>query len=180
MQNVTVSRRYDGGAQILHWLIAVLILGMFTLGILFDDIPRATRQWWINLHTVTGLFLFGLVLFRLFYRVRHTPPQQPKGTSELIRKLGAASHHLLYFMMIVIPIIGFVAYVWHGRVFDFGLFQLNFGVVSNKGVYDPAEQIHKYLAFTLMGLVGLHILASLWHHFIQKDGLLFRMMPGGT
>ena len=170
--------RYSGFAQALHWTIAVVIFGTFTLGLLFESIPRATRPWWINLHTV-GLFLFALVLFRLFYRVGHKPPPAPEGTSDLVRRAGTASHHLMYLLMIAIPIVGIVAYVWHARVFDFGLFKLDFGVANTKSIYDPAEQIHKYLGFTLMGLVGLHILASLWHHFFQKDGMLWRMIPGG-
>ena len=67
---------------------------------------------------------------------------------------------------------------WHARVFDFGFFKLDFGIANNKAVYDPMEQVHKNLAFLLIGLVVLHALAALWHQFIKRDGLLWRMWPG--
>jgi cytochrome b561 len=170
--------RYTGFAQALHWLIALMILAAFTLALSFDSIPRATRPWWINLHTVTGLLLFALVLLRLVWRMGHQPPPLPQGTSALARRSSTVMHHTLYLLMLVIPVIGIVAYVWHGRVFDFGLFKLDFGVASSKAVYDPAEQAHKSLAFLLVGLAALHALAALWHHFVAGDGLLWRMWPG--
>lgn len=174
-----VQVRYTGAAQALHWIIALTIFGMFTLGLLFDSIPRNTRQWWINLHTVTGLFLFALVLFRLFWRIGHKPPALPEGSSDFVRISSSAAHHTMYLLMIAIPVSGMIAYIWHAKAFDFGLFKLDFAVANNKPVYDPAEQFHKYMGFVLMGLVALHILAALWHHFLKKDGLLLRMMPGG-
>ena len=79
--------------------------------------------------------------------------------------------------MLALPVVGIVAYVWHGRVFDFGLFKLAFGVASQKGIYGPAEEIHELLAYALMGLVGLHVAAALWHHFIARDGIFARILP---
>jgi cytochrome b561 len=83
----------------------------------------------------------------------------------------------LYALMLVLPVIGIVAYVWHGRVFDFGLFRFDFGVASQKGVYEPAEEIHQALAYVLMGLVGLHVAGALWHHFVARDGIFARILP---
>ncbi len=177
--NVATINRYSCFAQAMHWLIALVIFGMFALGLSFDSVPRGTKTWWVNIHTTVGLVLFAFVLFRLFYRIGHKPPPPPQGTSDFIRKAGAASHHLMYLFLIVIPIVGVVAYVWHARVFDFGLFKIDFQVANAKSVYEPAEDLHKYLVFTFMGLVALHFLASLWHHFIKKDGMLWRMIPGG-
>ena len=171
--------RYTGFAQFMHWLIALTIFGMFALGLTLDGAPRATKTWWVNIHTCVGHVLFAFVLYRLFYRISHTPPPLPAGASDLVRRLGTASHHLMYLFLIAIPIVGIVAAVWHARVFDFGLFQVNFGVANTKSIYEPAENIHSYLVFTFMGLVVLHFLASLWHHFFQKDGMLWRMLPGG-
>ena len=172
------TQRYSPLAQLLHWLIAIIIIATFALALSFDSFPRATRLWWINLHTTTGLVLFALILLRLFWRIGRKPPPLPEGTSEFVRKSSTAMHHILYLLMIVIPIIGIIAYVWHARVFDFGFFKLDFGIANNKAVYDPMEQVHKNLAFLLIGLVVLHALAALWHQFIKRDGLLWRMWPG--
>ena len=173
------ARRYSGFAQTMHWLIALTIFCMFTLGLLFDDFPKGAKTWWVNIHVTTGLVLFALILARLLYRARNNPPPPPAGLSDVVRKAGTASHHLMYLLMVVIPIDGIVAYVWHGRIFDYGLFQIDFHVPANRAVYPKAEDIHGYLAYILMGLVTLHVLATLWHQFIRKDGLIWRMLPGG-
>jgi cytochrome b561 len=89
-------------------------------------------------------------------------------------------HRLLYAVMVLIPLFGIVAFIWHGRAFDYGLFQLNFGVASNRAVFHPAETIHQWLAYCLFGFAGVHAAAALWHHFGPRDGVLMRMMPGGT
>jgi cytochrome b561 len=91
--------------------------------------------------------------------------------------MSAPVHVTLYALMFVIPILGIVTFIWHGRVFDFGIFQVNFGVKSNKAVFHPTEDIHGYLAYALFTLAGVHALAALWHHFIQHDGVLQRMWP---
>jgi cytochrome b561 len=86
-------------------------------------------------------------------------------------------HLLLYALLIVIPILGIITFIWHGRVFDFGLFQINPGVKADKTVFHPTEDWHGYIAYVLFGLAGLHALAALWHHFVRKDGVLRRMLP---
>ena len=171
--------RYSGVAQTLHWVIALLVISMFVLGLSLDNYKGAEKLWWVNIHTTAGLVLFALVILRLFWRIGHRPPSMPEGTSDLVRVSGTSTHHLMYLLLFAGPIVGIVAYVWHGRVFDFGQFKVDLGVASTKTIYEPAEVYHKYLIFTLMGLVGLHVLASLWHHFIRRDGLLWRMLPGG-
>jgi cytochrome b561 len=93
------------------------------------------------------------------------------------RRLSAAVHWLLYALMFVIPIIGIVTFIWHGRVFDFGLFQVNFGIRSNRAIFHPTEDIHGYLAYALFALAGIHAAAALWHHFIRHDNVLRRMWP---
>jgi cytochrome b561 len=79
--------------------------------------------------------------------------------------------------MFVIPIIGFVTFTYHGRTFDFGLFDLNLGISKNRAVFAPTEDIHGYLAYALFAVASLHALAALWHRFILHDGVLARMWP---
>ena len=80
--------------------------------------------------------------------------------------------------MLAIPPLGIVAFVWHGRAFDFGLFRIDFGVKSDRAIFHPAEDYHGWLVYTLFALVALHALAALWHHFIRRDDVLRRMWPG--
>jgi cytochrome b561 len=79
--------------------------------------------------------------------------------------------------MFIVPIIGVVTFLYHGRVFHFGLFDLDFGVKKNRAVFEPTEDIHGYLAYALFALAGLHALAALWHHLMLRDRVLVRMWP---
>jgi hypothetical protein len=70
-----------------------------------------------------------------------------------------------------------LTFIWHGRIFDFGLFRVDFGVPSNRAVFRPTEDIHEYLAYALFALAGIHAAAALWHHFFMRNGVLGRMWP---
>jgi cytochrome b561 len=87
-------------------------------------------------------------------------------------------HLALYALMFIIPIIGFVTFVYHGRVFNLGIFQLDLGIKKNRAIFGPTEDIHGYLAYALFTLAGLHAFAALWHRFVLHDGVLARMWPG--
>ena len=178
-QDAPAKARYTLPAILFHWTSFALVVFMGVLGLLFSSIPRPNRLFWINIHAVVGLAVLALAVARLFWRRRSPPPAYPEGTAELTRRLSKPVHLLLYALMIVLPLVGVVAFVWHARVFDFGLFKLDFGVPSTKPVYEAAEEIHELLAYSLFGLAGLHGAAALWHHFVQKDGILQRMWPFG-
>jgi cytochrome b561 len=171
------EQRYGRGAVLFHWSMFLLVLGVATLGLLHDSWPKATQAFWINIHAVLGLLVWVLLVARFAWRMRHTPPALPAEIGTFSRRASAIVHFALYGLLFVIPIIGVVTFVWHGRVFDFGLFQVNFGVQKNKAIFNPTEELHGDLAYVLFGLVGIHALAALWHHFIRHDGMLRRMWP---
>ncbi len=180
-QNVAPTpARYGAGAVIFHWTVALLIVFLGALGLLFEDIPREARPFWINVHVCVGLIYFALVAARLLWRATHRAPELPPDIGEFSRRTSPAVHHLLYVFMLLIPVVGVVARVWHGRGFDYGVFQLNFGVAANPAIFDPAEEIHQLLAYALFALAGLHVGGALYHHFVRRDGILLRMAPGGT
>lgn len=178
--SATTGARYDAAAVAFHWTVAALIVFLGALGLLFDDIPQEARPFWINLHACVGLVYFALVLVRLAWRATHRAPELPAGTDAFTKRASASVHHLLYLLMLAVPVFGVVAFVWHGRTFDYGLFQLNAGVAMDRSVFKPAEEIHQLLAYALFGLAGLHAAAALYHQFVRRDGLLLRMAPGAT
>jgi len=172
--------RYGEGAIAFHWLVAALIAFLGVLGLSFGYIPKEQRAFWINLHVCVGLVYFGLVLARLAWRALHRPPDLPPDIGAFTRRTSLAAHHLLYALMVVVAVVGVVARVWHGRGFDYGLFRLDFGVAANRAVFEPAEEIHQWLAYGLLALAGVHAAAALCHHYVRRDGVLMRMLPGGT
>lgn len=171
--------RYDAGAMAFHWTMVVLVVVVGVLGLLHDSWPRTTAAWWINLHALIGLLVWVLLMTRFWWRRRHPPPELPPGAGAMARRLSSPLHLLLYLLLFVIPVFGIVTFIWHGRAFDFGLFKVDFGVAKNRAIFHPTEDIHGYLAYALFTLIGLHVLAALWHQFVRRDGVLSRMWPPG-
>ncbi len=170
-------RRYSPVAVWLHWTMAVLILFSAILGFFLDGWPKASKLFMINIHAQVGLLVLVLLLARIWWRRTHTPPELPPEVSEISRRVSHPAHLLIYVLMLVTPVVGIVAFVWHGRVFDFGLFSIDFGVKVNSPVFHEAEDIHLWLTYGLLALVGGHAIAALWHHFVSRDTVLLRMLP---
>ncbi len=168
---------YGHGAIAFHWSMAILIVVVGVLGLLHDSWPKQTQGFWINIHALIGLVVWVLVIARFGWRSTHTPPDLPPHVGEFSRRLSYPVHLLLYGLIFIIPIVGVVTFIWHGRVFDFGLFRVDFGVRSNRAIFHPTEDLHGYLAYALFALAGIHALAALWHQFVRQDGLLLRMWP---
>ena len=162
-----------------HWTMFVLVVIVGTLGLLHDDWPKTTQAFWINIHALLGLGLWFTLLARLFWRLRHTPPPLPEGIGAISRRLSNPLHWALYALMFIIPILGVVTFIYHGRIFEFGLFHIDFGVRKNRAIFGPTEDIHGYLAYALFAIAGLHAMAALWHQFYVHDGVLTRMWPVG-
>jgi cytochrome b561 len=169
--------RYSPVAIGLHWIMAALILFAGVFGLLLDDWPKATKLFWINIHAQVGLLILVLLIARIWWRRTHTPPPLPAEVSEISRRVSHPAHLLIYALMLITPLVGIVAFVWHARVFDFGLFSIDFGVKSNGPVYHQAEDIHLWLTYGLFALVAGHAVAALWHHFVRRDSVLLRMLP---
>lgn len=169
--------RYGTTAITFHWLMFLLVVCVGTLGLLHDSWPKTTQQFWINIHAILGLSLWLVLFARLAWRLRHRPPAPIAGTGPLARSLAGLMHFALYALLLVIPIVGIVTFVYHGRNLDLGLFKIDFGVRSNRAIFHPTEQWHGYLAYALFAFAGAHALVALWHQFVLRDGLLARMWP---
>jgi cytochrome b561 len=175
---LTPAGHYRLGAIAFHWAMFVLVVIVGVLGLLHDSWPKQTQAFWINIHALTGILLWLVLLARFTYRLRHIPPALPTDIGAFSRRFSSPVHFVLYALMFVIPIFGVVTFIYHGRIFHFGFFDLNFGIKKNPAIFEPTEDVHGYLAYALFALAGLHALAALWHHFRLHDGVLARMWPG--
>jgi cytochrome b561 len=171
------TARYGSAAIAFHWLMFVLVVCVGILGLLHDSWPKSTQRFWINIHALVGLLLWLALFARLAWRIGHKPPPPADSGGLLARRLASFVHVGLYALLFVIPIVGIITFVYHGRVFNFGLFSIDFGVRSNRAIFHPTEEWHGYLAYALFGLAGAHALIALWHQFVLRDGLLARMWP---
>jgi cytochrome b561 len=164
---------------IAHWLVAILVFILFGLGLWMVELTYYD-SWYKtapDLHKSIGLFLFALMTFRLYWRFAQIQPQSLSSHSKLERKLGSVVHKLLYILLFLIMLSGYMISTADARAIEvFGLFEVpGFGsLVDNQE--DIAGLIHQYLAYLIIGLVSLHALAALKHHFIDKDKTLTRML----
>src|SRR5271170_785138 len=171
----TIDRHYAPAAILLHWLMFALVVIVGVLGLLHDSWPKESQRFWINFHAILGLLLWSLLIARVLWRIRHKPPPLPASIGPLARRLSGLMHFVLYLLLFVTPIVGIVTFIYHGRVFDFGLFKVDLGIKSNRAIFHPTEDLHGYLAYAIFALAGCHALAALWHQFVLRDGLLLRM-----
>jgi cytochrome b561 len=170
--------RYDSGAIAFHWLMFVLVVCVGALGLLHDSWPtKPMQRFWINIHAILGLLLWFTLMARFMWRRRHQPPPLMESVGTFSRRTQALVHFSLYALLFVTPIVGIITFVYHGRVFDFGIFKIDFGIKSNRAIFHPTEDLHGYLAYAIFALAGIHALTALWHQFITRDGLLDRMWP---
>lgn len=174
-----MNAHYNRTAQVLHWLLALLLLGQLAFGWWLGDIPRNTpaRGYYVNLHKSVGMLIALLVLVRLGWRLRHGAPALPDFVPRWQQKLAAASHHLLYLLMLLVPLAGYLAsnFSKHGVKF-FNVFVLPPWGPDDKSIYTLFNQTHKVAAVLLLVLIAVHVGAALWHGW-RRDGIFSRMWP---
>jgi cytochrome b561 len=171
--------RYDGPAISLHWLVAVLIFGGFGLGWYMVDLPVSPDKLrYYAWHKWIGVTVFGLALLRGLWRLTHRPPPLPAGTPAWQRRAASATHALLYGLMLAIPVSGWLFSSASGfPTVYLGWVQLPDLVARDRELAAWLKSVHLYLNYTLAALVAVHVAASLKHQFVDRDGLLARMLP---
>jgi cytochrome b561 len=131
-----------------------------------------------SLHKVMGLVLLGLVLVRIAWRiVQGAPPDEPSLTVWQ-REISGFVHAWIYLALILIPILGWVGISLYPALEVFGLFSLPGLTAPDQAKSVAVFAAHAIAAFTLVALVAMHVGAALYHHFIRRDGVLLRMLPG--
>jgi len=172
--------RYTATAIVLHWLIALLLLGQFAFGLLLDDIPRGTpaRGLYVNLHKSSGILIGLLILLRIGWRLTHKPPPLPDAMPAWQRHAARFSHLMLYLCMALLPLSGYLAsnFSRHGIRF-FNLVHWQAWGPDDKAWYALFNQTHHLAALLLAVFAALHLLAVAKHMLIDRDGLLLRMWP---
>ena len=184
--------RYTATAIAFHWTIAALVLGLigsgwWMTGAIHDPARQATAFEIYQLHKAFGLCVLLLTLGRLAWRLTHRPPPLPAHMNTLERVGAHAAHVLLYGLTLAVPLLGWAMVSTSPLGFPtvpFGLFEWPHLPILRPG--DDAAAVeagfklgHEVLAYSAAALVLLHVAAALKHHFVDRDGLLLRMLPFG-
>ena len=172
--------RYTTPAIVLHWLVALLIVAGFPLGLYMVDLPLSPDKLKLySYHKWIGVTVLLLVAVRLGWRLTHTPPPLPAGIAAWQRHASAIVHGLLYVLMVAIPLSGWLMSSAKGfQTVWFGVLPLPDLVDKNRELGELLAEVHKFLNFTLLALVVMHVGAALQHHFIERQPFLQRMGLG--
>jgi cytochrome b561 len=175
----TASPRYDNIAIAFHWLLALMIVGSFAMGLYMTSLPFSIqRVKFYNWHKWAGMTILALSALRLLWRLWHPPP--PDAAGPPWQQLAAkATHRAMYVLFFAIPLVGWAYSSAAGvPIVVYGVLPLPDLVSPDKALADSIKPWHGRLAYALATLVVLHVAAGLKHHFIDRDGLLHRMRPG--
>lgn len=176
----TPTPRYTPTAIALHWLIAFALFGLFGLGLYMTGLSLSpTKLKLYSWHKWAGVTVFVLVLVRLGWRLRHRPPALPESMPAVLRLAAAGAHVALYALMLAIPLSGWLMSSAKGfQTMWFGVLPLPDLVAKDPALGDALATLHMSLNWLLAALVVGHAGAALKHHFIDRDTVLTRMLPG--
>jgi cytochrome b561 len=175
--------QYGSIAKATHWLMAALIAAQFVVGWVMPEIERGTKpEFWINLHLSLGTALILLIVFRVLWRLTHRPPPPASSMRPWERWSAGLTHALLYALLIVMPVTGWAAASVRGwPVTLFGLFRLPMLMAEGTKAGFEAGDLHAdILSWVLLAVIGMHLLAALYHRFVRRDAVLQRMLPTKT
>ena len=173
-------QRYTTTAIILHWLTALLIISAFVMGLVMTDIPglTPTKLKYFSWHKWLGVTVLAIAAIRLLWRKSNVPPPHPASMVAWQKKAADAMHVLLYILIFAVPVSGYLYTLAAGvPVVYLGLFQLPVIMAPNPELKPLLKEIHYVLNMTMAAAVAAHVLAALKHQFIDRDGVLKRMLP---
>jgi cytochrome b561 len=175
-----MSDRYDSVQIGLHWLISILIaIAIIDIWICNSLERGPLRTTLFFVHRSFGTTVFALSIVRLGWRLTHVVPPPPASIPSWQQRAGSATHWLLYALLFVMPITGYLSSALLGHTVSyFYLFDLP-ALAEDKPTAKLFGAIHETLQWAVYALIVLHAAAAFRHQFILGDGLLRRMLPGG-
>lgn len=176
----TTSDRYTYKARWFHWAMAVLIVLAYTLILSRTQLERGSqmRTFVVQTHFWVGILVLIMAFFRVAERRRHTPPGITPPLEGILRSAATLSHYLLYAFLFIQPLLGLFTVLIEKGSLPIPLTQLlipsPFPVSEDYA--ESLEDIHKLLGTIFYYVIGLHVVAALWHHFVRKDNTVKRMV----
>jgi len=172
--------RYGNLSIALHWLMLILIAGVYACIELKGNFPRGseTRELLKQLHFMLGLSVFALVWLRLLARLIAPTPGITPAVARWQALPGKLMHLALYALMIGAPLAGWLILSAADKPIPFFGLQLPALIGPNPELAGQIKELHELAGVAGYWLIGLHAIAGLAHHFIRRDNTLTRMLPG--
>ena len=171
-------RRFDILTIGLHWATVTLIIGMFVSAWLLLASDREHAAMLLTVHRSLGVVTWAVAIVRLAWRFSYAYlPPFPQNMSKVQQRLAKTSEYGLYALLLFQPLTGLAQSLARGRHFMLFAWQVPSVMAGDKPLTALFHQIHALSARVLLGLIGLHILAALFHRFVLRDEVLQSMLP---
>ncbi|WP_051224621.1 cytochrome b [Paraburkholderia phenoliruptrix] len=169
---------YDRLSVTLHWLTAALVLTQFVLAQVWGFTPRPTRHVLIVAHMSFGIVLTGVLVVRIVWRLS-PGHQKPVAKAGWVERAAETVHFALYVLLVCEAALGFILR-WSGNesMSFFGLQIPPPFSPFGKPAHRSLGELHDWTGWTIIVLAACHAAAALFHHFVVRDDVLTRMLPG--
>lgn len=174
IRNTTSS--YGSVAKFFHWLIFVLLVGMLIYGFLLDDFSKEVKPLTYNIHKLIGLTILVLMVLRLGWRLINPKPTLIRDMPEWQRRVERLVHQLMYLFIIAMPIAGWVGSSAAGHPPHLGEYSLGLPIEKSETVDNVAFWFHNNIAWVIIGLITVHVLAAIYHQWIKGEKIINEMM----
>ena len=173
--------QYGAIAKLFHWVTLGLMLVALPLGFVIQHVKDASKMGFYALHESAGLTILFVALARLAWRRLSPPPSLPNDMPKLMRTTSTAVHHGLYALLILQPLLGFLAtnawgFPMQGATAYLGFIEMPKFMEAWEGLAKILSLLHSIGGWLLVVLIALHIAGALFHHAIRRDGTLMRMI----
>lgn len=177
--------RYGSAAKWFHWitvgLIAIALPTGFLIKFITPESDGAYKMGFYTIHESAGLTVLLVALARILWKWRHPPPPHPADLPATMRIAATATHHGLYALLILQPLLGFLmtnafGFPLQGQTAYLGFIDLPKFMEASEGLANMLSWAHTIGGYAFALLLAAHIGAAIFHHAIRKDGTLMRML----
>jgi cytochrome b561 len=173
------SGAYPPASKWLHWLVAGSVLTTIPIAITMVRLePGPLQNALYILHKSFGILILALMVARAINRIVAGAPAPAPGLQRWQRAVSSATHGLLYVLLILQAVGGWLANSAYGAPTPFfGLFELPNLMEKDQAFADQVFWSHRILGFVIAGLAAMHVAAALQHYVIVRDRVMQRMLP---
>jgi len=164
-----------------HWIMTVVVILNFAIGLILEDLDKSPLRFFLfNIHKSLGILVIILIVPRLLWRLVNVVPVA-LGGNKFLDKISKYAHYFFYFILLVVAFSGWTYSSARGGIVSvFGLFTVPPLVEKNEVIAKLAINAHQISVYVFIIVLVIHVLASLFHHFILKDKTLRRMWYGNS